>query len=101
MAKYNVRQAVRNALAIPRDVVGGALDYRKEDIAAHSQAMKTVGEKQKAMVSEIHRTAGNSPTPMGENAFYGAVSTEAKRIKKEKGVSLVGSIKKRLKNPND
>lgn len=101
MAKYNVRQAVRNALAIPRDVVGGAMDYRREDIAAHDQAMKTVGAKQNAMISEIHRTAGNSPTPMGTNAFYGAVDQEASRIKKQKGVSLLGSIKKRLANPND
>lgn len=101
MAKYNVRQAVRSALAIPRDVVGGALDYRRADIAAHDQAMKTVGAKQNEMVSEIKRTAGNSPTPMGENAFYGAVDTEAKKIKKAKGVTLIGSIKKRLANPND
>lgn len=101
MAKYNVRQAVRNALAIPRDVVGGALDYRREDIAAHSQAMKTVGAKQNQMVSDIMRTKGNSPTPMGENAFYGAVDEEASKIKKQKGVTLLGSIKKRLANPND
>jgi hypothetical protein len=97
----NIRQGIRNALAIPRDVVGGTADYIRENNAAHAQALKTVGAKQNAMIDAIHRNAGNAPTPMGTNEFYGRASAEAKRIKKEKGISLVGSIKKRLKNPND
>lgn len=97
----NIRQGIRNALAIPRDVVGGVKDYVKANNAVHKQALEETGVKQTAMITEIKRTAGNSPTPMGTNEFYGVSEKRAQELKRQKGISLTGSIKKRLANPND
>lgn len=101
----NVRQGIQKALgiatSIPRDIVGGTKDYIKANNAVHKEALVKVGAKQNAMIDNIKRNAGNAPTPMGTNEFYGKASAEAKKLKKERGISLGGSIKKRLANPND
>ena len=97
----NIKQGIKNILAIPRDVVGGTKDYIRANNAVHKQALKETGDKQNAMISEIHRTAGNSKTPMGTQEFYGVSATRAKELKRQQGISLTGSISKRLKNPND
>lgn len=108
----NIRQGINTALGIATapakavvnvvgDVAGGVKDYVKDNNRVHADALKKTGAKQNAMISEINRTGGNSPTPMGVESFYGTASAEAKKMKKEQGISVTSSIKKRLANPKD
>lgn len=99
--RAGISKAINAATSVPRDIVGGTKDYIVANNKAYKDADKTVGAKQRTMVDNIMRNAGNAPTPMGTEAYYGAVRTEAKKLKRERNVSLYGSIKKRLKNPND
>lgn len=100
MAK-SIRQGLSAALGIGRDIVGGTKDYMRENRAVHKEALESTGHEQRAMVENIHRNAGNAPTPMGTNEFYGKAEMKAKKLKQERGISLKSSIAKRLKNPND
>lgn len=99
-ARSGIQSAINRVTSVPRDVVGGTKDYMRENKKASDMAMKTVGDQQHAMVEATMRHEATR-TPMGENEFYGRVGQEYKKNKKKMGVSLVGSIKKRLANPND
>lgn len=89
-----IKKDVKKVVKVAQAVVGGAIDYRNADIAAHAQAATIVGAHQKEMIRNVG-TPG-APTPMGTNAFYGAVDTEAAKIKKQKNVTLRNSIRSKL-----
>ena len=100
----NIRQGIQAALGIERAVVrdvgavvGGVKDYISENNKAHADALKMTRAKQDTMITNIRANVGNAPTPMSENEFYGAAEETAKQLKKQRGVSLIGDIKKRMK----
>ena len=88
----NIKQGVQVALGIAKDTVnvvadvaGGVADYSESHKEINTQASKEV-----------------SKTPSGSYRHDAhRVGQRIRQIKKEKGVTLVGSVKNRLKNPDD
>ena len=88
--------AIKKAIKVVKAVVTGVADYQKKNKKIHADALKVVGAEQNQMIDTIHRNAGDAPTPMGVNAFYGKAEEKAKQMKKEQGVSLRSSIRNKL-----
>lgn len=79
MALKKIKSAASKVKKVAKATVGGVKDYSKETKAINKAAEKKVG-KSGSRVQDVKNQA-----------------KEAKKMKKEKGVSLKGSIKKRLK----
>lgn len=98
----NLRNSIQkaiNPLAPAREAVkkvgAGVASYVKQDRMIQQTAMQKVAQDQKQLVQAVgNRTATRSP--YGANEYAGQVRNEAKKMRQEKGLTVLSSIKQQF-----
>lgn len=89
-----IKKDVKKVVKVAKAVGSGVVDYRKKNAAVHKEALNTVGAEQQRRIANVG--SSQSATPYGTNAFYGKAEEEARRLKKERNISLKSSVRAQL-----